>query len=594
MNTIAKNTFIAMVSLALFYFIFLESNSFYLSSMSSFSLESKFATTIVPIMGLNALGFLCYPLYSLKLSRRKRRGTALVFAILWIACLVIAATVSSPIAIVGAGYLSFFIMGVLGGNAYFGVAMMLAQSNRLITGVALAHAAGILLHLICFHVPLGRTGDAALLGLGIIAFSLVALFGWPSLRVPHEGAAVDRMGNPIYPRKILDLQGAVAPPNLQEPRGFAIQLVALTILLAVLFNVLNSVTSLGTPWVNQYAEVWPRLVVAVCGVAAGVFFDIDRRRHMGTVVLCVAFLAMAAALAAGSGLNITVCRVVFYAGSGIFAVFYLSLFIWLAAYMRVPQLWAGMGKVISNVVALVVTIPSAALAQANDQALTSLAFVLFAAVLILMTRAGMLTPDYEERISSYSKKSADTEETPDHESAEKPDQPPPRTGFPAKPRGGPCSFLRIIWTHETGKRRSRCSGLGRAAAQARRSRAGRGLAHCSAPSHLAVQEDGHPNAHRPDRAFHRGVAKRRASKGEPRGAAQRGNEERERRRCQRRITQPAKVPHRKRPSPFARNRRIAYAGIWKRCFSSASETFFVCASARSRGCKSVITESIPH
>lgn len=247
MNTIAKNTFIAMVSLALFYFIFLESNSFYLSSMSSFSLESRFATTIVPIMGLNALGFLCYPLYSLKLSRRKRRGTALVFAILWIVCLIIAATVSSPIAIVGAGYLSFFIMGVLGGNAYFGVAMMLAQSNRLITSVALAHAAGILLHLICFHIPLGRAGDAALLGLGIIAFSLVALFGWPSLQVPREGAAVDRMGNPIYPRKILDPRGAVAPSNLQEPQGFAIQLVALTILLAVLFNVLNSVTSLGTP-----------------------------------------------------------------------------------------------------------------------------------------------------------------------------------------------------------------------------------------------------------------------------------------------------------------------------------------------------------
>lgn len=395
MNAIAKNTFIAMVSLALFYFIFLESSSFYLTSMSSFSLEPGFATTIAPIMGLNALGFLCYPLYSLKLSRRKRRGTALVFAILWVASLIVAATTSSPIAIVGAGYLSFFIMGVLGGGAYFGVAMMLAQSNRLITCVALAHAAGILLHLICFHIPLGRAGDAAFLGLGIVAFSLVALFGWPSLRVPREGTAVDSVGNPIYPRKILDLQGFAASPSLQEPRRFAIQLVALTVLLAVLFNILDSTTSLGTPWVNQYAEVWPRLVVAVCGVAAGVFFDIDRRRHMGTVVLCVAFLATAAALAAGSGLNITVCRVVFYAGSGIFAVFYLSLFIWLAAYMRVPQLWAGMGKVISNVVALVVTIPSAALAQANDQALTSLAFVLFAAVLILMTRTGMLTPDYE-------------------------------------------------------------------------------------------------------------------------------------------------------------------------------------------------------
>ena len=79
--------------------------------MSSFSLEPGFVTTIVPIMGLNALGFLCYPLYSLKLSRRKRRGTALVFAILWVASLIVAATASSPIAIVGAGYLSFFIMG---------------------------------------------------------------------------------------------------------------------------------------------------------------------------------------------------------------------------------------------------------------------------------------------------------------------------------------------------------------------------------------------------------------------------------------------------------------------------------------------------
>lgn len=51
MNAIAKNTFVAMVSLALFYFIFLESSSFYLTSMASFSLEPGFVTTIVPIMG---------------------------------------------------------------------------------------------------------------------------------------------------------------------------------------------------------------------------------------------------------------------------------------------------------------------------------------------------------------------------------------------------------------------------------------------------------------------------------------------------------------------------------------------------------------
>lgn len=64
--------------------------------------------------------------------------------------------------------------------------------------------------------------------------------------------------------------------------------------------------------------------------------------------------------------------------------------------------------------------------------LTSLAFVMFAAVLILMTRAGMLAPDYGERISSYSKKSTGTEETPNYESTEdtnqeSPEMAPPRT-----------------------------------------------------------------------------------------------------------------------------------------------------------------------
>ena len=72
-------------------------------------------------------------------------------------------------------------------------------------------------------------------------------------------------------------------------------------------------------------------------------------------------------------------------------------------------------------------------ATTNDMALTSLAFVLFAAVLILMTRAGMLAPDYEERISSYSKKSAGSEETPDHESAVDTDQEPPEMAPPRSP-----------------------------------------------------------------------------------------------------------------------------------------------------------------
>ena len=257
---------------------------------------------------------------------------------------------------------------------------MLAQSNRLITSVALAHAAGILLHLICFHIPLGRAGDAALPGPR--HRRLLARGAWLAIASgPHEGQRWTAWATRYILARFSIFREPSQPPNLQELRRFAIQLVALTILLAVLFNVLNSVTSLEPPGSTSTPKSG-RGFVAVCGVVAGVF-DIDRRRHSGSGLLQAHSWHLSQMLAAGSGLNITVCRVVFpaIAGSGS-SPLSLSLFICLRLLYASSQLWAEWGKVISNVVALVVTIPSAVLAQANDQALISLAFVLSAAVLI--------------------------------------------------------------------------------------------------------------------------------------------------------------------------------------------------------------------
>ena len=50
----------------------------------------------------------------------------------------------------------------------------------------------------------------------------------------------------------------------------------------------------------------------------------------------------------------TVVLIVFYLSAGFFAVFFTSEFMELSWYVRIPELWAGMGRAVNNITAAVI------------------------------------------------------------------------------------------------------------------------------------------------------------------------------------------------------------------------------------------------
>ena len=123
---------------------------------------------------------------------------------------------------------------------------------------------------------------------------------------------------------------------------------------------------------------WPRILLALSGLAAGFIFDIKNRKYMGIVMycimvlstICVAILKFAGPFMAG--------LIVFYLSAGFFAVFFTS------GFMRIPELWAGMGRAVNNIAAAVIAnFVLTLLSSDSNLAVIILVLVLFVTVSVV-------------------------------------------------------------------------------------------------------------------------------------------------------------------------------------------------------------------
>ena len=92
--------------------------------------------------------------------------------------------------------------------------------------------------------------------------------------------------------------------------------------------------------------------------------------------ICVAILKFAGPFMAG--------LIVFYLSAGFFAVFFTSGFMEISRHMRIPELWAGMGRAVNNITAAVIANPVLALlSSGSNLALIVFVLVLFVAVSVV-------------------------------------------------------------------------------------------------------------------------------------------------------------------------------------------------------------------
>ena len=122
--------------------------------------------------------------------------------------------------------------------------------------------------------------------------------------------------------------------------------------MACIFSTLDNIVtyyhSKGIMDIGQY----PRLLLAIIGVVAGVLFDLKERKLMCLIMYSVTLLSTICMLVITMGEPFIIGLVVFYLSAGFFSVFFATAFVNLSFEMKTPELWAGMGRAANNLCAV--------------------------------------------------------------------------------------------------------------------------------------------------------------------------------------------------------------------------------------------------
>lgn len=84
-------------------------------------------------------------------------------------------------------------------------------------------------------------------------------------------------------------------------------------------------------------------------------------------------------------------EVVYFLSSGVFMTFYTTVFIWIAPFLRAPDLWCSMGRALNNVTAIALGVPTLLVINLTSPiAVVVLLIPLIIGINALLFAAGML------------------------------------------------------------------------------------------------------------------------------------------------------------------------------------------------------------
>lgn len=387
MSNAKRENRLLFCALALFFFVFLESILFFQANLAQPGELGPFFSQL-PIQGASILGLLAFPLKN-RLVREKGRPVFMgVVTILGVASLVGVAFASSPLVIACTGAVGFFLIGLAGATVYWATCVRSRSIARFATLIGGSHALGVLVQIPLLEFTSNHLVEAVVLSAGITALGVINTRIWTSrtvlvdLSMWQEGRRGDRIKS-----------GKLAGWRLDHmtPRAAVIVIFALVLLFSVLFNTLYALIDIDSPWTSQYTDITPRILMAVGGFAGGVLFDLHRARYLGVIMFWMTLLSVGAMLGVQAGAPCAIGEFVYFLGLGVFMTFYTAAFIWIAPFLRAPDLWCSMGRAINNMTAIALGVPTLLVIDStNPVAVVVLLIPLIIGINALLFAAGML------------------------------------------------------------------------------------------------------------------------------------------------------------------------------------------------------------
>lgn len=331
----------AIVLMGLFTFVFLSVEYMFVSRLSLLVSQQRATLSQNYVLGVSTAGFLLYPLFKHFLNNGLYKLLMIITGLLSVFLTISTSYGKSFEYIFSGGIILFILLGLVGGNVYYVSACMI-RNRHLAKTAGISYFLGILLQFINHNAIHIRT-----IQLVILSVSMLMLF---ILLIENERILSSYSTDKYAAKTIIESSAKGNKHNIL----LYISIIVLVILMACLFSTLDSAVTLvhsdGTADIGQGA----RILLAFSGLAAGFIFDISNRKYTGIIMYCIMILSTLCIVLLEFSKPFVAVLIVFYLSAGFFAVFFTSEFMELSQYVRIPELWAGMGRAVNNITAAVI------------------------------------------------------------------------------------------------------------------------------------------------------------------------------------------------------------------------------------------------
>lgn len=374
----AQTGYRELVSLALFFFVFLTSTFIFDEHTAQLFGPSLVSPLEGLMLGSSVIGFILRPYLCYRLPTRRHDVSTLI-GTLAVAAIVVTIMARRTWVFLAGGIVLFATLGYIGSAAHSFLARRYAKTPYLARAVAIAYASGIVLQFIFHNFVPGDMPNQIVLVLSTLAV-VTFLHAIAEMKAPDGAAWQD-----------LSTMGAVSTPAARET---TVRLAVATFCLAGIFAALNSALTLSHASHAIDLGSWPRLLLVPSALVAGMLFDKLDTHRIGMIMTAVATFSACALFMLIGNVGIRASVIVFYLGSGVFVVFFTTTYMKLSAHMKMHGLWPSMGRVFNNIALLLVSAPAIALIDNGDL----LSMIVSTVVLLAGVAASLLSSSGTEQI----------------------------------------------------------------------------------------------------------------------------------------------------------------------------------------------------
>lgn len=340
-----KNTKVItlMVALALFNFIFLGTEYLFDNMMSLVTSPECVIAAQGYILGASVIGFVLYPWLSIKIPESVHAIAVFTGALAEIICIFVIWQHAFYALILVAGCLAYVLLGIVGSAVHYHLSCVVKRDSLAKTA-GISYALGILFQYLNTHLMQNSIAESIILAVSSAAVVLLLL------KAEQEQIKEDRE----------------SLKRIENPNLAGLALIAVVMLMTCIFSTLDAEVTLVHVSGNGDVGNWPRLLLVVSALLAGVFYDACHQKYMNLIMYGVTILSTLCIMVMENGGSFYTGLVVFYLSAGFFVVYFTSSFMKLSYQMNLPQLWAGLGRAVNNVCAFIMSSLSLKLLQSNN------------------------------------------------------------------------------------------------------------------------------------------------------------------------------------------------------------------------------------